>query len=165
MRNGLRGQPAAAVQQPRLAGSRAALVDRCRRRWSAAPGTNARRADAVGRRRCRRRAGDELAHGERRSGVRGARIRAVGQGRRHASSTAAGETSFTLTAARRDGEQYLNNIDVALPSGLLGRIAGVAQCGEAAAAAGTWTPARRSARRRLARARARCRSTSAARCT
>jgi hypothetical protein len=40
-------------------------------------------------------------------------------------------TPFTTTFSRHDGEQYLSGVSVTLPSGLLGKIAGVGQCGEA----------------------------------
>ncbi len=44
---------------------------------------------------------------------------------------------FTLTIGRHDGEQDLSGVQVTMPPGLLGRIAGLAQCPEAAANAGT----------------------------
>ena len=47
---------------------------------------------------------------------------------------------FTLTFCRHDGEQDLSGIAVQTPAGLLGKIAGVPQCGEAQANAGTCGP-------------------------
>jgi hypothetical protein len=44
---------------------------------------------------------------------------------------------FTLTLGRHDGEQDLSGVSVTMPEGLLGRIAGVVQCAEAQANAGT----------------------------
>ncbi len=44
---------------------------------------------------------------------------------------------FTLTFARKDGEQDLGQITVHTPPGLLGKIAGIPQCSEAQANAGT----------------------------
>jgi hypothetical protein len=44
---------------------------------------------------------------------------------------------FTLTFSRHDREQNLSGITVNMPPGLLGRIAGIPQCGEADASAGT----------------------------
>ncbi len=44
---------------------------------------------------------------------------------------------FTLTFSRRDGEQSLAGVTVDMPEGLLGKIAGLQQCPEAAAAAGS----------------------------
>jgi len=38
---------------------------------------------------------------------------------------------FTLTFSRHDGEQDLSGLTVSMPQGLIGRIAGIAQCGEA----------------------------------
>jgi hypothetical protein len=40
-------------------------------------------------------------------------------------------SSFTTTFSRHDGEEDLSGVQVALPPGLLGKIAGVGQCGEA----------------------------------
>jgi hypothetical protein len=50
---------------------------------------------------------------------------------------------FTLTFARHDGEQDLSGLTVNMPAGLLGKIAGIAQCGEAEANAGTCPAASR----------------------
>ena len=51
-------------------------------------------------------------------------------------SPAAGAYSpFTLTLSRNDGEQDLSGLTVRMPPGLIGRIAGIAECGEAEAAA------------------------------
>jgi hypothetical protein len=53
-------------------------------------------------------------------------------------SPAAGAFSpFSVTFSRNDGEQDLGGITVTTPPGLLGKIAGIARCGEAAANAGT----------------------------
>ena len=53
-------------------------------------------------------------------------------------SAAAGSFSpFTMTLRRNDGDQNLAKIDVKLPPGLLGILAGVSKCADAAAAAGT----------------------------
>jgi hypothetical protein len=46
-------------------------------------------------------------------------------------------TPFTTTFARQDGEQDLSGVEVKMPEGLLGRIAGFTQCAEAEANAGT----------------------------
>ncbi len=54
-----------------------------------------------------------------------------------------GEPSFTLQLQREDGQQYLSTVTSALPPGLLGRIAAVAQCSEAAARAGACPAASR----------------------
>ena len=40
---------------------------------------------------------------------------------------------FTLTLARKDGEQTLGSLNMTLPPGLAGILASVAQCGEAQA--------------------------------
>jgi len=48
---------------------------------------------------------------------------------------------FTLTFSRHDGEQDLAQITVQTPPGLLGKIAGIPQCPEAQANAGTCSPA------------------------
>jgi hypothetical protein len=48
---------------------------------------------------------------------------------------------FTLSFSRNDGEQDLAGLNVTLPPGLLGKIAGVEQCPEAQANAGTCTSA------------------------
>jgi hypothetical protein len=50
---------------------------------------------------------------------------------------------FTLTFSRRDGEQNLAGLTVNMPQGLLGKIAGIAQCGEGEANAGTCSAASR----------------------
>jgi hypothetical protein len=47
---------------------------------------------------------------------------------------------FTLKFSRKDGEQDLSAIAVQTPPGLLGKVAGVAQCSEAQANAGTCGP-------------------------
>jgi hypothetical protein len=46
-------------------------------------------------------------------------------------------TPFTLTFGRHDGEQDLSGVTVNMPRGLIGKIAGITQCGEAEANAGT----------------------------
>lgn len=52
-------------------------------------------------------------------------------------------SSLTLTVTRSDREQYLEGIQAQLPPGLLGRLASVPLCEEAAAAAGQCQPASR----------------------
>jgi hypothetical protein len=52
-------------------------------------------------------------------------------------------TPFTLTFSRHDREQNLSGVTVNMPQGLLGRIAGIPQCPEAQANAGTCSPASR----------------------
>ena len=47
------------------------------------------------------------------------------------SPTAGAYSPFTLTFSRKDGEQDLSGLSVDMPEGLLGKIAGFAQCGEA----------------------------------
>jgi hypothetical protein len=56
---------------------------------------------------------------------------------------AGGYSPFTLTFSRHDGEQDLSGLTVGMPEGLLGKIAGFAQCGEAQATAGTCPAASR----------------------
>jgi hypothetical protein len=46
-------------------------------------------------------------------------------------------TAFTMTLRRNDGDDALSKIDMALPQGLLGILAGVPKCADAAAAAGS----------------------------
>jgi hypothetical protein len=46
-------------------------------------------------------------------------------------------TAFTMTLRRNDGDDALSKIDMALPQGLLGILAGVPKCAEASAAAGS----------------------------
>lgn len=54
----------------------------------------------------------------------------------HSTSSGAGAFSpFTLTVSRKDGEQNLSGLSVAMPVGLLGKIAGFARCGQAEIAA------------------------------
>jgi hypothetical protein len=50
---------------------------------------------------------------------------------------AGGFSPFTLTFSRQDREQDLSGVTVNMPQGLLGRIAGIAQCAEAQANAGS----------------------------
>jgi hypothetical protein len=51
-------------------------------------------------------------------------------------NAAAGSYSpFTTTFSRHDGEQDLSGVEIALPPGLIGKIAGIAQCGGAEVAA------------------------------
>jgi hypothetical protein len=50
---------------------------------------------------------------------------------------AGGSSPFTLTISRKDGEQYFQGLNVALPPGLLGNVGSVARCPEVQAAAGT----------------------------
>ncbi len=40
-------------------------------------------------------------------------------------------SSFTTTFGRHDGEQDLSGLEIKMPEGLIGKIAGIAQCGEA----------------------------------
>ncbi len=56
---------------------------------------------------------------------------------------AAAFSPFTLTFSRHDREQDLSGITVSMPQGLLGKIAGIPQCGEAEANAGTCSAASR----------------------
>jgi hypothetical protein len=56
---------------------------------------------------------------------------------------AAASSPFTLTFSRQDREQDLSGITVNMPEGLLGKIAGIPQCGEAQANAGTCPAASR----------------------
>jgi hypothetical protein len=51
--------------------------------------------------------------------------------------TAGAYTPFDVTFTRHDREQTLSGITVQTPAGLLGKIAGITRCGEAAANAGT----------------------------
>jgi hypothetical protein len=60
-----------------------------------------------------------------------------------ASNLAGGASPLLVRFARTDADQRLGTIAVDLPPGLLGRIAGVPLCGEAAAAAGSCDPASR----------------------
>jgi len=56
-------------------------------------------------------------------------------------ATAAGmSTSFSLTFSRQDREQDLSGVQVHMPLGLTGKIAGIPLCGEAQANAGTCGP-------------------------
>jgi hypothetical protein len=55
-----------------------------------------------------------------------------------ATSSAAGQgTGFALQVSRSDGQQYIQNLTTALPSGVMANISSVPQCGDAEAAAGT----------------------------
>ena len=54
---------------------------------------------------------------------------------------AGGFSPFTLTLARKDGEQTLGSLNMTLPPGLAGILASIAQCGEAQANAGTCSAA------------------------
>jgi hypothetical protein len=56
-------------------------------------------------------------------------------------SQAGGSSSFTLSGTREDGEQDLAGLTVSLPEGLIGQVAGITQCPEAQANAGTCSPA------------------------
>ena len=47
-----------------------------------------------------------------------------------------GNTSFTLSLARADGQQYLSRVKTVLPAGLVGAIPAVTQCGEPQASQG-----------------------------
>jgi hypothetical protein len=56
-------------------------------------------------------------------------------------SPAAGQfSSFVLSFSRQDGEQDLSGLSEMMPAGLVGRIAGIPECGEAQANAGTCGP-------------------------
>jgi hypothetical protein len=58
-----------------------------------------------------------------------------------ANATAAdASSSFSLTLSRQDREQDLSAVQVHMPLGLVGKIAGIPQCGEAQANAGTCGP-------------------------
>ena len=52
-------------------------------------------------------------------------------------ATAGALSTFTLTLARNDGQQYLSRVKTVLPPGLLGTISSVPLCGEAQANTGT----------------------------
>ena len=54
--------------------------------------------------------------------------------------TAGASSSFSVTVGREDREQDLSGITVSTPPGLLGKIAGIPQCSEAQANAGTCGP-------------------------
>ncbi|HEV3323509.1 MAG TPA: hypothetical protein VG147_15095 [Solirubrobacteraceae bacterium] len=54
---------------------------------------------------------------------------------------AGGYSPFVLQLSRQDGEQDLTGLEATLPEGLLAKLAGVAECGEAEANAGTCTSA------------------------
>jgi hypothetical protein len=56
---------------------------------------------------------------------------------------AGGFSPFTLTFSRHDGEQDLSGLTVNMPEGLLGKLAGIVECGEAEANAGTCPAASR----------------------
>jgi uncharacterized repeat protein (TIGR01451 family) len=56
---------------------------------------------------------------------------------------AATYSPFTLTLSRKDREQDLSSVAVSMPAGLLGKIAGIVQCGEPQANAGTCPEASR----------------------
>ena len=58
-----------------------------------------------------------------------------------ATSAAGAYSPFSVTFSRKDGEQDLGAIAVTTPPGLLGTIAGIPQCGEAEANAGTCSSA------------------------
>jgi hypothetical protein len=60
-----------------------------------------------------------------------------------ANPQAAAFSPFTLTFSRHDREQDLSGVTVNMPPGLLGKIAGIPQCPEAQANAGTCSPASR----------------------
>jgi hypothetical protein len=53
---------------------------------------------------------------------------------------AASYAPFTMSFSRQDGEQELSGLTVSLPPGLVGKLAGVAQCSEAQIAAATANP-------------------------
>lgn len=56
---------------------------------------------------------------------------------------AAAFSPFTLTFSRQDREQDFSGVTINMPTGLLGKIAGIPQCPEAQANAGTCSPASR----------------------
>jgi hypothetical protein len=62
---------------------------------------------------------------------------ALTQSTQDASSDAGAYTSYTLTLARADGQQYLGQVRTVLPAGLLGAIPSVPLCAEPQASAGT----------------------------
>jgi hypothetical protein len=62
---------------------------------------------------------------------------ALGQGTLDEPATAGAHSSYTLTLAREDGQQYLSQVTTVLPAGLVGEIPSVTPCGEPQAAAGT----------------------------
>jgi hypothetical protein len=53
------------------------------------------------------------------------------------SSTAGQGTGFAIDASRSDGQQYLQNLTVTMPAGVMANISSVPQCGDSDAAAGT----------------------------
>ena len=62
---------------------------------------------------------------------------ALGQGTLDEPATAGAHSSYTLTLAREDGQQYLSQLTTVLPAGLVGEIPSVTPCGEPQAGAGT----------------------------
>ncbi len=58
-----------------------------------------------------------------------------------ATPIAGGYSPFVLQLTRQDGEQDLSGLEVTLPEGLLAKLSGVAECGEAEADAGTCSSA------------------------
>jgi hypothetical protein len=65
----------------------------------------------------------------------------LAQSTQDSSPRAGAYTSYTFNLARADGQQYLAQVKVTLPAGLLGAIPSVPLCGEPQAAAGTCPPA------------------------
>jgi hypothetical protein len=56
-------------------------------------------------------------------------------------TNAGGYSPFVLQLSRQDGEQDLSGLEVTLPKGLLAKLSGVSECGEAEANAGTCSSA------------------------
>ena len=67
----------------------------------------------------------------------GARLFGLGLEAGTASNAAAGYSPLTYKVSRPDGAQELSRIETVLPKGLLAKLAGVPECAEASAAAGT----------------------------
>jgi hypothetical protein len=65
----------------------------------------------------------------------------LSQSTQNQSPNAGAKTSFTFNLARGDGQQYLSQVRVVLPAGLVGLIPSVVLCGSAEAEAGTCTSA------------------------
>jgi hypothetical protein len=68
---------------------------------------------------------------------------ALSQSTEYLPNTAGAHTNYNYSLARADGQQYLSQVKVVLPPGLVGAIPTVTQCGEAQANAGTCSPASR----------------------
>ncbi len=68
---------------------------------------------------------------------------ALSQSTEYLPNTAGAHTNYNYSLTRSDGQQYLSQVKVVLPPGLLGAIPTVTQCGEAQANAGTCSSASR----------------------